>query len=424
VIRFLLKGLLRDRSRSLFPIVTVSIGVFLTVLLQSWIHGVMGDIVRSNASFSTGHLKVTTRAYAENEDQVPNDLALRDVGLLLEDLHGRYPDVELVERIRFGGLLDIPDEHGETRSQGPVLGLAIDLLSPGATETKRLRVADAIERGRMPAAPGEILISDDFARNLDAQPGSPATVIGSTMHGSMAMRNFVIVGTLRFGLAAMDRGALVADLADVRMALDMQDACGEVLGYFPDGRYNDRAALRIARELNAAVADPADDLAPFARALREQNDLSEYLDLAGSMAAIVSSVFVLAMSIVLWNLGLIGGLRRYGEIGVRLAIGEDKGHIFRSMLGESVLVGVAGSIMGTAIGLAAAWYLQVRGIDVGSMMDNSTMMLSSVMRAEITPQTFYIGFIPGLVSTVFGSGLAGMGIYRRQTAQLFKELET
>ena len=67
--------------------------------------------------------------------------------------------------------------------------------------------------------------------------------------------------------------------------------------------------------------------------------------------------------------------------------------------------------------------LQEHGFDAGYMMDNSSMMLSSVMRARITTQTLYIGFIPGLVSTVLGSALAGIGIYRRQTAQLFKELE-
>ena len=42
------------------------------------------------------------------------------------------------------------------------------------------------------------------------------------------------------------------------------------------------------------------------------------------------------MSIVLWNAGLIGSLRRYGEIGVRLAFGEDKGRLYRAMIVESL----------------------------------------------------------------------------------------
>jgi len=49
--------------------------------------------------------------------------------------------------------------------------------------------------------------------------------------------------------------------------------------------------------------------------------------------------------------------------------------------------------------------------------------MPSIMRAHINLTTFYIGFVPGIFSTVIGSMLAGIGIYKRQTANLFKELE-
>jgi putative ABC transport system permease protein len=141
------------------------------------------------------------------------------------------------------------------------------------------------------------------------------------------------------------------------------------------------------------------------------------------MKSMVVTVFVMAMSIVLWNTGLIGGIRRYGEIGVRLAIGEYKGRIYRSLLWESVMIGIAGSTLGTMIGLGIAYILQTKGIDVGGMMKNATIMLPTVFRAHITRQALYIGFLPGLFATVTGTMLSGIGIYRRQTARLFKELE-
>jgi len=138
---------------------------------------------------------------------------------------------------------------------------------------------------------------------------------------------------------------------------------------------------------------------------------------------ILLAVFVFAMSIVLWNTGLIAGLRRYGEIGVRLAIGEDKGGVYRTMILESVCIGTIGSVIGTTIGLGFAFYLQNHGLDISAMMQKSTMMMSSVMRAHVTSWTYTIGFIPGLFSMVLGTMLSGIGIFRRQTSQLFKELE-
>jgi putative ABC transport system permease protein len=64
------------------------------------------------------------------------------------------------------------------------------------------------------------------------------------------------------------------------------------------------------------------------------------------------------------------------------------------------------------------------GIDVTSMMKNSTMMFTDVIRAEVTPFTYLIGFLPGMLATFLGTAISGIGIYKRQTSQLFKELET
>ena len=93
------------------------------------------------------------------------------------------------------------------------------------------------------------------------------------------------------------------------------------------------------------------------------------------------------------------------------------------MILESVFVGLIGSIVGTIIGLGFSYILQTQGLDVGEYMKDATMMMPNVLRANITTPAYFIGFIPGLIATVLGTALSGIGIYKRQTAQLFKELE-
>jgi putative ABC transport system permease protein len=143
------------------------------------------------------------------------------------------------------------------------------------------------------------------------------------------------------------------------------------------------------------------------------------------MGTIITLIFMVAMSLVLWNAGLLGGLRRYGEIGIRLAMGEEKGHVYRMMILESVIIGISGTIAGTAVGLLFAWLMQTYGLDIATFTKgaSSAIMMPDVVRARITETDFYIGFIPGVISTVIGTALAGIGIYKRKTAQLFKELE-
>ena len=52
MIKFLLKGLIRDKSRSRLPVIVVAIGVMLTVFLHAYIKGFMGDMIEMNARFS------------------------------------------------------------------------------------------------------------------------------------------------------------------------------------------------------------------------------------------------------------------------------------------------------------------------------------------------------------------------------------
>jgi putative ABC transport system permease protein len=424
VIRFLFKGLLRDRSRSLFPFITVAAGVFLTVGMYCYVKGVAFAVVESNSKFDTGHLKIMTRAYAEDIEQRPNDLCLLGVGALVRGLEKEFPETSWAPRIRFGGLLDIPDEKGETHSQGPVLGTAADLLTPGSREPERLDLARGLVRGRLPQKKGEILIGEELARRLGVAPGEKTTLLGTTMHGAMSITNFIIIGTVRFGFQALDRMGLIMDLADAQDALDMTDGAGEILGYLEREPYKHATVAAISSAFNARFKDSTDPFAPVMLTLSDQNALFTILDQIDYATAAIIAIFVGAMSLVLWNAGLIGNLKRYGEIGVRLAIGESHGRVYRAMLAEAFLIGVLGTLAGTAGGLALSYYLQAHGIDFSSILKNAAIMMPSVLRSRVTPFAYVIGFIPGLLATLIGTAIAGRGIYKRQTSQLFKELET
>jgi putative ABC transport system permease protein len=423
MIKFIFKAIVRDKNRSLLPVIIISIGVFLTIFLSGFMGGVMGDMIDQSARFETGHVKIMTKAYAENKDQIPNDLAILGVDELIRQLQSVYPDYTWVRRIRFGGILDAPDEKDDSKGQGPASGMAIDLLSGQSTEVERLNIANSMVEGRIPQKRGDALIGNEFAQKLNVKIGDEITFMGTTMNSSMTFENFVISGTVRFGVAAMDKGTVIVDIADAQHMLDMDDASGEVLGYMNEGVYFDKKAELTATSFNAKYVYSTDEFDPVMLRLKEQNNMATYLDYVDSFSFMFVFIFIIIMSIVLWNTGLIAGLRRYQEFGIRLALGEEKGHIYRTLIYEATIVGVIGSIVGSALGILGTLYLQVHGIDIGSMMSGGTMMMPTVMRAKMSPDLFYIGFIPGLCAMVLGNMLSGIGIYKRETATLFKELE-
>ena len=423
MIRFLLKGILRDKQRSLLPIVVVTIGVMLTVVLYCWLTGILNDSVELSARFSTGHVKIVTAEYEKNINQMPNDLALIGVDSIMLKLKDEFPEINWGQRIHFGGLIDVPNSNGETRSQGPAIGFGIALLSGDKAETERFNLAKSLHRGRLPIHSGEMLMSEEFSRKLNINPGDTVTLIGSTMYGSMAMFNYTLCGTVIFGAGPMDHGSVVIDLEDVRKALDMSNAASEIVGYLPGNYYDEEKVNQLVTKFNKLFPKSEDKFAPIILTLRQQNDFGKMIDQIKQIGGGMVFIFVLSMSLVLWNAGLLGGLRRYTEFGTRLAIGEDYSHIYKTTIYESLLIGILGSISGTVVGLLISLYMQNHGLDLGSIMKNATIMMPAVFHARINTLSFFIGFIPGLISTVLGTALSGIGIYKRKTAQLFKELE-
>jgi len=372
-------------------------------------------------------LKIMTRAYEEESQLLPNDLALLETDQLEVELNQTYPDYFWTPRITFAGLLDVPDENGETMAQGPCIAIGIDFFSPGSRQIEIWDLEMKLTAGRLPEKADEVLLSTKLASRLALSPEENVTFIGSTMHGAFTTFNFIIVGTFSLNMGPVDKEMMLLDISGVRLAIDMENAASEILGYTHSLYYDDQAAVSFRQKYNTNLNDSTDPFSPIMRALRDSNQMGTMVDINNAAMAIILGIFLIIVMIVLWNMGLMNGLRRYGEIGMRLAIGESKGQVFRSMIIEAVIVGVIGTVIGTALGLGITYYMQEVGIDYTKGLENlssTSIVMSNVFYAKVTPDLFYIGFIPGVLATVFGTMLAGRAIYKREMAQLFKELET
>jgi putative ABC transport system permease protein len=203
----------------------------------------------------------------------------------------------------------------------------------------------------------------------------------------------------------------------------MEDAAGEIFGFLPNEHYDRELAEAVKNRFNAQFADDDDEFAPVMLQLADQQTMGHLLGFMQHVSTIMVVILIFALSIVLWNAGILGGIRRYNEFGVRLAMGEEKRHIFGTLLTEALLVGAIGSAIGTILGLSLSQYLAVHGLDFSQVMENVSMMMDPVLRTKITPRMYYIGFIPGIFSMLIGTALAGIAVYKRETAVLFKELD-
>ena len=483
MIRFLAKGLVRDRSRSLFPLLAIIITVTLVIFGIGFMEGAMNNFLQSTAVISSGHVKVVTKAYKKESNQLPNDLALFDIENIIQTLSDMYPDYFWTPRITFGGLLDVPDENGETKEQAPVFALGIDFFSEKSRQVEIWELEKCLISGRLPKDRDDALVSTKLAKQLGIGSGSSITLIGSTMDNAFTTYNFNVVGTFNLYKGQTDRQMMLVDISGARQALDMEDAASEILGYHNSLYYHDEEAVTIRKYFNITYSDSIAQVlrneeskdilsymngwneintieksklpqqrsnalfdnqmydnseewgelsvedpsiyTPTMVALRDGSQLATMVDFSNVALGVMAGIFLVIVMIVLWNMGLMNGLRRYGEIGLRLAIGESKGQVYRSMVNEAVLIGFVGTLIGTIFGISLTYYVQEFGIDYSEAVNqiSGTMVVPNVFYAKVTPELYYIGFIPGVLATVLGTMLAGLAIYKREMSQLFKELE-
>ena len=484
MIRFLAKGLVRDRSRSLFPLLAIIITVTLVIFGIGFMEGATNNFLQSTAVISSGHVKVVTKAYKKESTQLPNDLALFDTKNIIQTLSDMYPDYFWTPRITFGGLLDVPDENGETKEQAPVFALGIDFFSEKSRQVEIWELEKCLISGRLPKDRDDALVSTKLAKQLGIGSGSSITLIGSTMDNAFTTYNFNVVGTFNLYKGQTDRQMMLVDISGARQALDMEDAASEILGYHNSLYYHDEEAVTIRKYFNITYSDSIAQVlrneeskdilsymngwneintieksklpqqrsnalfdnqmydnseewgelsvedpsiyTPTMVALRDGSQLGTMVDFSNVALGVMAGIFLVIVMIVLWNMGLMNGLRRYGEIGLRLAIGESKGQVYRSMVNEAVLIGFVGTLIGTIFGISLTYYVQEFGIDYSEAINqlSTTMVMPNVFYAKVTPELYYIGFIPGVLATVLGTMLAGLAIYKREMSQLFKELET
>ena len=427
MIKFLAKGLLRDKTRSLFPTIIITITVAIVIFALGFMRGMLNNVFLDTAVIMSGYEKVVTRAYKKEMQMLPLDLALMDIEKMISDLNRDHPNYFWSPRINFGGLIDIPDENKETRSQSPIMAIGIDFFSNKSRQTELWKLDQIIVDGHPPKSPNDILISSKLAKNLEVSTGQEATFIGSTMDNAFTTYNFNISGIFNLNKGQTDKQMILLDISGAQEALDMNGAATEILGFTNDLFYNDEDAIEIRSSFNENNRDSSDIFAPIMIALRDTNQMGTMVDFSNAALAVIGGIFLVIVMIVLWNMGLMNGLRRYGEIGLRLAMGESKGQVYRSMITEAVIIGLTGTLLGTGLGLSITYYVQENGISYAEALEEmalKNMVMPNVFYSKVTPDLFYVGLLPGLLATVLGTMLAGLAIYRREMAQLFKELET
>ena len=431
MIAFLFRGILRDKSRFLFPFSIVAIGVTLVITLVGFMEGVFMGMIDMTANLDAGHLRLVNKPFYDEEHLRPLDRSLAAQSETLNWLKKNSPEkTRWSPRIRWGALLDVPDKNGDTVSQTPIVGMALDLKDKKSLELKRLRLEESLIDGKIPEQDKEMLMGNQLAKTLNIELNQAVTLLGQSFDGGLVMDNYRVVGLVKFGVSAMDKKMVLIDLADAQDSFYMEDMITDWLGFLP-AQYSlsDYEAIKknMKQPLSKLIEMPpkswAEDDQAILLTIRDQQNIGAIADKFNIIKGFVVGIFTFLMMLVLWNAGILNGIHRYGEMGLRLAFGESHWRVIFNTGIEGLFVGVLGTLAGCIFGGVFAWFLQEVGINMGDSFAQSGLMINDVVRARLTTGAFIQGVIPGVFASVAGNLIASIAIFKRTESNLFRELE-
>ena len=348
------RNLLRYRRRTLLTSLLVVIGIAAVLLFVAITGSFKALMIGQITDSMLGHLQVHRRGYVASIESLPLNLNMTPqlAARVVQALDGNPDVAAYAPRIKFGAMFSNFTETTSVRVSGvdPERENSVTPLLAG-------RQMDG-ERGGVLVKRGEMLVPVLVARGLQVKAGDTVVLVTTNKDGSVNGKTFQIRGTLESATGPGGRDGYV-HIEDARELLRMTEP--EVTEF----------AVRVKRQerverVTAALVDglagvknqkglPALEVHPWQR-------LTPFANIANMIDVLTLAIKVMLVSIVLvaiMNVMVMAVYERIREIGTIAAIGTPPRRILALFLTEGLLLGVLGSVVGTAVSLGGIYALNV-----------------------------------------------------------------
>jgi len=325
---FLIKNLLRRKTRTLLTIFGVAVALSTIVTLRGVAHGFQQSF-EENFEHRGADLIVTA---AGVPDQLGSDLDQRIGPKILA-----VPGVVRATP----GLVELVDvQRGEGTLSVMVNGWRMDAIT---FDDLRLRSGRRLQEGDR----RKIMIGMTLAQHLNKG-------VGDTVE--MQRQLFEVVGVYQ-SFTVFENGGAVVPLAELQ---ELMLRKGSVTGFsvvLEDAE--DKAALvqRVKAQIEAITDDEGRPYRIDAQTTRDYVSKSLPIKLANGMAWVTSMIALLIGAVSMLNTMIMSVMERTREVGVLRAIGWRKRRVVYMVLGEALILSVAAMAVGTVVAFVVIRWL-------------------------------------------------------------------
>ena len=300
--------------------------------------------------------------------------------------------VQAVPEVRAAAPVIEASVNTRLRGEGRLLILAVDFTGDRSLRDYEFEMGDeniVDDPLVFLAQPDSLIIARDFAARNGLRTGQKITL--DTVRGP---RPFTIRGILKAGgMAAAFGGNLgIMDIYAAQQAFGRGRRFDRIDVGLQDGVPIEQGATALRAALGPGFAvEP-----PSGRGEQFESLISVY-----SMSMNISSLFALFIGMfIIYNSFAIAVTQRRNEIGILRALGATRGQIRNLFLGESVCVGLIGSVAGLGVGLLLA---RVVGGLTGRLLEGFLGIAQNPQTILVEPRFLLIVLVIGVVTSMIAA---------------------
>jgi putative ABC transport system permease protein len=386
------RNLTRQRTRALLTLASVGFGVASLLLAAGFIDDILWQLRDATIHSQLGHFEVFAPGYVDAGRREPLAHTLADPRAAIDAIRAIPGVTTVARRLSFSGLLS----NGRTDANVSVEG--IDPVAEAAIGTAVTTIAGS----PLGAVSGPaVVVGDGLAHTLKLRVGDTVTLLASTRDGALNTLDAPVAGVFRSPFRDYDERAVRISLRDAQdlAATDSVNSLAVLLR--PDASVDD------------AVAAAKHVLPPVRYDIRPWWSLADFYE---ATASLYRRQFVVLLTIVavMVLLGVANSVNmslheRQSEFGTVRALGYGASAVFRQIIVESALLGVAAALAGIVLGLLLAWGISAIGIDMPPP-PNSDVGYRAAIRVSF-PNVALAAAI-GIIAAVFGAILPARRLAR------------
>lgn len=379
LIKVAIRNVGRNKRRTLITVLTVFIGVVVSIGTRGLLNGLQGEIRNNLTRKMHGDLQIHKRGYQDSLESNPYKLLIPETAAVGE--------LAQAPRLRVLGLVN----HQASQTTTPVMITGIDSIKEGLvcprlatsvqvgnmldstkevmaqnaaeedlTEAVGLEAAEAVQssikENKNPRAEGvhQIMLTPSLMRGLNAQLGDELVILLADKDNMQQAIVAHVVGVVDVATPGAAARMAWMDLSTLQQTLHVEDQVSEI-------------ALRLPENQNAAVwRDHLASTIPQDQIVETWLDLGGFLRDAMALqdvifTAIVAIMFAIVISAIV-NTSLMTVMERTREIGTLMALGYRRKHILLLFLTEAAAIGGIGGVVGLLAGSGLVAYLHWRGL--------------------------------------------------------------